>query len=237
MDYQLDKALKFDKKESWYWNLHEYGADLIGNHIYLMPTDNRANGNEDADTPDGIDWTTANRFVKNLNACMRANPEEPILIHMKTNGGDCDEGWAIFDAIRSCPAPVTILNYSSARSMSSLIFLAGNKRVMMPHSYFMFHQGTMDIGGTYKTVTSYVDFERRVGLPAMLDVYVEAMSTQGIFSGESEKKIRSWIKGQMDRKEEVFLTASETVEYGLADEIFKGNWASLTEYTHEQLDR
>jgi ATP-dependent protease ClpP protease subunit len=42
--------------------------------------------------------------------------------------------------------------------MSSLIFLAADKRVMMPHSTFMFHDGTMAQEGTVKQF--YTEYEQ-----------------------------------------------------------------------------
>lgn len=152
-------------------------------------------------------------------------------------GGDWVEGMAIYDAIRSFPWPVTILNYSHARSMSSLIFQAGNKRVMMPNSYFMFHDGTTGVEGTVKQVRSMVKFEKKVADKTMLDIYVKAMKDGGSMANKSNIYIRKWLRNRMDKEEDVYLTAKEAVELGLADEIFNADWSKLTNYTTEQLER
>jgi ATP-dependent protease ClpP protease subunit len=177
----------------------------------------------------GIDYVIAKRFIKNLNLCMRVSPDKPIVIHMKTCGGDWNEGMAIYDAIRSCPSPVIILNYTHARSMSSIILQAADKRVMMPHSYFMIHDGTYGIEGTYKGVMSNLEFDKR-SEKVMLDIYAEKMAEKGKFQGQDVTKIKKWLRSEMDKKEDVFFTAEEAVAFGFADEIFNYNWSDLTKY-------
>lgn len=235
-DYKLDQKVSVDKKDSWVYNLHEYGLDLIGNHIYLFPRAERATGNEEDPISPGVEYAMAGQFIKNLNACMRVHPEDPIVIHMKTDGGYWEEGMAIYDAIKACPSPVTILNYSTARSMSSIIFSAANKRVMMPHSIFMYHMGTMGMYGTVKSFISFAEFEKKAQ-KQMIEVYTEVMQRQGLFAGKPKKEIKEFLQSQMDKKEEVYLGAQEAVSYGFADEIFKYDWTTLTQYTDEQLDR
>lgn len=180
----------------------------------------------------GVEYILANRFIRNLNLCMRVNQDKPILIHMKTCGGDWHEGMAIYDAIKSCPNPITILNYTHARSMSSIIFQAANKRIMMPHSIFMFHDGTLALDGTVKQVYSSVEQSKQTD-KIMLDIYAQAMRRTGAKIGVSKK----WLRTQMDKKEDVFLSAAEAVKYGFADGIFENNWTTLIEYTEEQLER
>lgn len=217
--------------------VHDYDVDVQSNHIYLFGIQDyiAGTGGFHDDEP-GVEYVMANRFIRNLNICMRVNPERPVLIHMKTCGGDWTEGMAIHNAIKSCPYPVTILSYTHARSMSSLIFQAANKRVMMPDSYFMYHDGTLGVDGTVKQVESAVDFNR-ASSDRMLEIYIQSMSKNGKFKGKPTKQIRDFLIHQMDKKEDVYLDSKTTVEHGLADEIFNYNWAKLTEYSEEQLSR
>ena len=39
------------------------------------------------------------------------------------------------------------------------------------------------------------------------------------------------------KKDETYLTAKQAVEWGFADEIFDGDWKSLTKYTNQQRQR
>ena len=71
----------------------------------------------------------------------------------------------------------------------------------------------------------------------MLDIYALRMKQQGKYKSWSFKRIREMLSTEMDKKEDVYLTAKETVEWGLADEIFYGDWAGLETYTKEQIGR
>jgi ATP-dependent protease ClpP protease subunit len=235
-NYKLDQKIRAKKTEDIVRTLHEFDVDLQSNHIYLMSTEFYSFGAEDPISEPGIDFTIANRFIRNLNLCMRVNHDKSILVHMKTCGGDWEEGMAIYDIIKSCPMPITILNYTHARSMSSIIFQAANKRVMMPNSSFMFHDGTFEIGGTVKSVNSTVDFYK-LSTETMSNIYLTSVRESEKFKGKTDAQIKKWLRDQMDKKEDVYLTAKETVEYGFADEIFDFNWANLTDYTDKQLSR
>lgn len=219
--------------------VHDDDLNLEDHAIYLMCTDSRSNGNETPDGEPGVDWTMANRFIRNLQTLQTHNPKKDILIHMNTCGGDVVQGFAIYDAIRACPNHVTIINYSHARSMSSLIFLAANKRIMMPHSYYMIHDGTMNVNGTVKSVNSYVEFEKRVYKKYMMEIYIDVLREQGRYKGRSFKWIWDMLQGHMDRKEELYLTAKEAVSWGFADSVWEDHtdWSRVRRYTKKQKDR
>jgi ATP-dependent protease ClpP protease subunit len=71
----------------------------------------------------------------------------------------------------------------------------------------------------------------------MMDIYAYRMKQQGKFKSWSIKRIKEMLRDRMDKKGDVYLTAKDTVEWGLADEIFNGDWANLATYTTEQLER
>ena len=60
-----------------------------------------------------------------------------------------------------------------------------------------------------------------------LDVYINAMKEGGKFEKWSEKRIDSMLRKKMKEKTEVYLTAEEAVQWGLADSIFDGDWGTL----------
>jgi len=227
MSYKLDHKLKVANIDLMF-HLHEYDIDLKSNHIYLMGVD-RGYESIVGDQEPGIEYVIAKRFIKNINMCMRVNPGKPIIIHMKTCGGYWEEGMAIYDAIKSCPSKVTILNYTHARSMSSIIFQAADKRVMMPNSYFMIHDGTWGLDGTVKQVRSNLEFDKRTEV-TMLNIYAGMMNEKGEFKDRGISKIKKWLRYQMDKKEDVFFIPERTIELGLADEIFNNDWSSLSKY-------
>lgn len=236
--HQLDQPINY-KADDHLDQIHTNAIDVKANHLYLHG-DLEYVGHIDSEGEPGVEYAMAAKFIKNINILMRKNPNQPILIHQLTCGGDWSFGMAIYDAIKSCPVPITILNYTEARSMSSIIFQAANKRVMMPNSTFMFHRGFLGIEGTVTQVESAVNFNKLAD-DVMLDIYIDSMKRFGKFSKKSREWIKEWLKSQMDKKEDVYLTAKQAVEFGFADEIFGGNgkydWSKLVEFTDEQLMR
>lgn len=205
--------------------IHDYDLDYQSREIYLVGREDYLTAMDEGNVEPGVDFAMANRFIKNLNLLQNSS-SDPILLNLKSCGGDWLEGIAIYQAILACPCHVTILNYASARSMSSIIFLAGDKRVMMPYSQYMFHMGTEGFEGTgtqYETEYEQFQLTKR----QMLDIYVEKLRESEPFRGESDGKIRQWLTRKMRAKEEVYLTAEEAVEYNFADEIFDLDWSKL----------
>lgn len=194
--------------------IHSYGIDIIGNEIYLDGSEHYG----DTDEP-GVEFTMANRFIRNLNILQR-NSDESITIHMKTCGGDVMEGLAIYDSIKECKNPVSIINYTHARSMSSMIMQAADYRYMMPHSVFMFHMGSMAMAGTVKQFFTEAD-ELKKSNEHMFNIYIDTMKKNGIMKNKTRKQIKDWLIAQMDSKEEVYLNAKDAIKYGFADEIWK----------------
>lgn len=209
--------------------VHDWNLDPWGNALFLVGEPNAANDDLDRVEP-GVEFQMANRFIKNLRFLSTRNPNHPILVHMKSSGGFDSEGMAIYDAIVACPNKVTILSYSHARSMTSIILQAADKRVLMPHSYFLFHWGTSAYEGNYKSVQSAAEFDRR-STEKMLDIYVASLKHRsGKFSRWAPEKIREKLIEEMNKKEDVYLTAQEAVRWGFADAVFDGKWHNLTKY-------
>ena len=229
----IDKMIKRPSDDEIY-HIQEYSLDIKANHIYLFGEEDYILPDSDGGEP-GVEFAMANKFIKNLNILMRSS-RDPILIHMKTCGGDWAEGMAIYDAIKSCPNRIVILNYTHARSMSSLILCAADKRVMMPNSTFMFHDGTFALDGTVKQAFTEIE-ELQKSNDVMYDIYIDKMKEKGKLKRRSRKAIKEWLKSMMDKKEEVYFTAKDAVKYGFADFVFgEGghyNWSTLMDYEDE----
>jgi ATP-dependent protease ClpP protease subunit len=221
-----------DKKHEMLGYVQESDINPDFNQIYLFGRENADQEMENGEP--GVEYKLANRFIKNIHYLSGRDSKKPILIHMKTCGGYVEEGMAIYDAILSVPNPVTIINYTHARSMSSIILQAANKRIMMPHSYFMFHEGDNSVSGTYKQVNHIVDFFKRFS-DTMCTIYAERMKhTPGSkYRTWTISRIKDHLVSEMNQKEDVFLTAQEAIEWGFADEIFT-DYQNAFNYTKQQ---
>lgn len=195
--------------------IHVHNIDVKANHVYLFSDERYAEG--EGYEP-GVEFAMANTFVRNLNLLMRKS-SEPILVHMKLCGGFVDQGLAIYDLLKACPNRVTVLAYTDASSMSSIILQGADRRVMMPHAKYMLHGGGAVLDGTTKQVLTGAE-ELLKSDQDMIDIYVQAMKRTGCYRNRSKKFIAGWLRERMDAKEEVYLDAKEAVKYGLADEVF-----------------
>ena len=197
--------------------VHDFDIDIEKRDIFLF---GREEAYAEAVEP-GVDYRMANRFIKNLRI-LQAISDDPILIHMKTCGGDWEEGMAMYQAVRACPNHVTILNYTHARSMSSLIFLAADWRAMMPDSVFMFHDGTMVFDGTIRQMNTETT-QANEQTERMMGLYLDACEDSEVFKHLSRAAVKAKLRYQMDKKEEVYLSADEAVAWGFADMVFGGD--------------
>ena len=211
-------------------HVNNYGVDIEHREIFLFPREEYSYGAEEEMTEPGVEFSMANQFIKNLRLLSNMT-DEPILIHLKSCGGDWTEGLAIYQAIKACRNHITILNYMSARSMSSIIFCAGDYRAMLPYSDFMIHTGTMTFTGTGTQVETEYEQKQRAD-QIMYEIYLQHLRKSDKFEGWTDKKISNWLTNVMKDKEEVYFTAEECLEYNWADTIFGADgtydWDSLT---------
>jgi ATP-dependent Clp protease protease subunit len=198
--------------------IHDKWIDVENRQIWIHGVDTDPFYTEGSEP--GVEYMMATKVIKNLYVLLRYNPKAPIIVNLHTCGGDLVEGLAIYDAIKLMPYEVTMISYTHARSMSSIILQAADKRLMLPHSYFMFHGGEQQASGTVKQVKSYVEFSK-IAERQILDIYGDRLQDKGKFKGKTKEYIRNQLKEHMDKKEEVYLTAEEAVEWGFADGILK----------------
>lgn len=204
---------------------HHFNIDLRQRELFITGEDGL--GDDEGNEP-GVEFTMSARLMRNLRLLSRE--DKPILIHMKTNGGDWYEGMAMYDMIKTCPCQITILNYTHARSMSSIILQAADRRIMMPNSEFMFHQGTYAVSAELQTVVSNLNWYYKKSENLMLQIYVDAMtqSSHSSWYKKSPASAKKWLIDQMKDKTDVYMSAEDAVKAGFADSIFDGDWAKLT---------
>jgi len=215
------------KKDDYYYeNLHWHGLDEENFEIYIGGEEYT---NVHGDYDPGVEYLMSNRLIRNMRAMgVRAlKADKPILIHMKTCGGYWEEGMAIYHAIKACPVKVIILSYTHARSMSSIILQAADKRVLMPDSVFMIHWGSESIDGESKTVNNTMDFYRHVYKidDRMLNCYVDRIALARPDTDKTKLK-RKLIKA-IETHNDKYYTAEQAVAEGFADEVFDYDWEKL----------
>lgn len=167
----------------------------------------------------GIEFMMATKTIKNLYILKAESRKKPVTIHLHTGGGFVGEGLAIYDVVKMMPYKVTMISYTQASSMSGFILQAADTRLLLPHSHFMFHDGEDSPSGTLKQVKARVklsDMQEN----QLTEIYIDSLKNRGsMFSKWSTKRIRKKLRDEMDKKEDVYLSAAEAVDWGFADDI------------------
>lgn len=195
------------KRKDTISDIQEFNIDIEKREIWLHGHYSEEN--------EGVEYKMATKFEKNLRFLDTIN-NEPILIHMHSDGGSWYDGLGIYDAIKACKSQTTILVYSHATSMSGILLQAANYRVMMPLAFFMLHHGTFgieahDANNLKSNVTKMLS-----DMELMVNLYLDRCKDAPKFEGMKPGKIKKILTDKMQQKGEWYLNAREAVEMGLA---------------------
>ena len=132
---------------------------------------------------------------------------KPINFYINSPGGSVTAGMSIYDTMQFIHSPIHTTVMGIAASMGSFLAMAGakGKRVVLPHARHMIHQPS---GGT-QGMASDVEIqykELQYWKETLTDLYVK-------HTGQDKDKIAN----DMDR--DFYMSAEESVKYGLADTI------------------
>ncbi len=201
--------------------VHWFNVDYPSRTIWLTGRDDRGVGDMETLGDPGVEYSMANQFLRNI-ALLEGQSHGPVVINMKTAGGDVAEGMAIYDAIAASPCPITIYAYAHARSMSSIILQAADLRVLMPNTFVMLHWGDIEVAGDARRAMAFVEWEKRVGIPTMMHIYSQRMSrTVGSKWFGEYAEAHTAVDAAIAREGDFYLTAAEAVTWGLADEVLE----------------
>ena len=127
---------------------------------------------------------------------------DTINVHINSYGGDVSEGLAIY---REHKAQIVTICDGFACSAASVVFMAGDRRVMQPASLLMIHNAwTVAMGNAAQLRKTADDIE------TITQASVEAYKKVATISEEE-------IKALMDA--ETWILPKDAVEYGFATEI------------------
>lgn len=156
-----------------------------------------------------VDEDMANHLVASLLLLESQNDKSPIFMYVNSPGGAIVHGMAIYDTMQLIKSPVHTIVFGQACSMGSFLAQAGEKgfRKILPHARTMIHQPSGGASGMQSDIE--IQYKEITKMKQMLtELYVQH-NTKGKTYEEFER--------DMDR--DTFLSAEETVAYGLADEV------------------
>ena len=209
----MHKRRTISQRSELIYDIHNFGLNADTRELFLHP-----DCNIDGDDAE-VDHRMAANLIKNIRFLDSQN-NKPIIIHMCTFGGSWEYGLAIYDSIKASMSVVYIVSYACARSMSSIILQAGDYRILSPNTYFMIHDGIDGYEGTNKGLISYAK-QAQISYEYMLDIYMDRCKSGSYFIEKdmSDLQIRNFLKKQINKNQEWYLSPQEAMQYGFADYI------------------
>lgn len=137
------------------------------------------------------------------------DPDKDIFMYINSGGGEVTAGMAIFDTMNFIKPDVSTIVTGQACSMGSLLATAGSagKRIMLPNARHMIHQPSGGASGMASDIQIQAREIQKIK-ESLTNIYVKHNSAGKTYQ-EFEK--------DMDR--DTFMSAEESVAYGLADKI------------------
>jgi ATP-dependent protease ClpP protease subunit len=149
-----------------------------------------------------IGWeVTANEFVKDM-AMLEA---DHINVHVNSPGGDVFDGIAIYNSLRMHSATVTIYVDALAASAASFIAQAGDEVIMLRNAEMMIHDASALAWGNEEVMLDVAGLLSRIS-NNIADIYAQR-------AGGTLEDWRAIMKAEM------WYTAQEAVDAGLADSV------------------
>lgn len=158
---------------------------------------------------DEVSDESAADIVRKLLYLDMLDHKKEITLYMSTPGGSISAGMSIYDTMKLIKAPIKVVVIGIAMSMGSILLSAASKgkRFLFPSARVMIHQPLImgEMRGT------------------AVDIHIQAKELERM--RQELNKILADASGQpiekiaQDTDRDFFLTAQETIDYGLADEI------------------
>ena len=137
------------------------------------------------------------------------NPKKEISMYINSPGGVVTSGMAIYDTMQFIRPAVSTLCFGQAASMGSLLLTAGEKdmRFVLPNARIMLHQPSGGFQGQASDIERHaqdiIKLKRRLN-----EIYVKHTGRD-----------YDTIERTLDRDH--FMTATESLEFGLIDKVLK----------------
>tara|TARA_B100001057_G_scaffold263766_1_gene263923 strand:+ start:400 stop:984 length:585 start_codon:yes stop_codon:yes gene_type:complete len=181
------------EKESRGERSYDIYSRLLKDRIIMLDTD--------------VNSTSASLIVAQMLFLESSSPGKPINFYINSPGGSVTAGMSIYDTMQFIKSPVHTTVMGIAASMGSFLAMAGQKgkRAILPHARHMIHQPSGGASGQASDVEIRYK-ELQYWKETLTDLYVKHIGLD-----------RDKVAKDMDR--DFFMSAKESIDYGLADFI------------------
>jgi ATP-dependent Clp protease protease subunit len=151
----------------------------------------------------------ANLIVAQLLFLESENPDKDIHLYINSPGGSVTAGMAIYDTMQFIKCDVSTMCIGQAASMGALLLAGGaaGKRYALPHSRVMIHQ---PLGG-FQGQASDIEIHAK----EILQIRERLNNILANHTSQPLEKI------QQDTDRDNFMSAKDSMEYGLIDKVLE----------------
>ena len=154
-----------------------------------------------------IDDQVANLIVAQMIHLESEDPDKDINIYINSPGGSVYAGLAIYDTMQFIKPDVQTICVGIAMSMGALLLAGGakGKRMALPNSKIMIHQGSAGFRGT----------------PADIEIHAREVLalTRRMAEILSKHTGQTYEKVSKDTERDYFMSSEEAREYGIIDRV------------------
>lgn len=175
------------------------GLGLLKNHTHMITGDI-----DDESIDKAIRWL----LYENLTG---ENTGKTLTLYINSTGGSLTDAFALIDVMRNSPFVVRTIGIGNVMSAAFMIFAAGDKghRFISKNTSSMCHQFTDSVDSKYHDIKAAMKESEYLN-ERMIKVLLET-------TGLPRAKIKSKLLGPSD----IYLSAEEMIEFGVADHILE----------------
>jgi ATP-dependent Clp protease protease subunit len=149
--------------------------------------------------------------LNEANTALEPDKRKPIEFYISTYGGNADDMFSLYDVMRDVEETTEIHTVGSGKVMSAgvLLLAAGTKgkRRIGKNCRVMIHSVIAGSHGSFHSLLNEIE-----AVEHLQQMYVDALV-------EETKMTKKQLKKMLERKVNVYLSAEEAVELGIADII------------------
>jgi len=173
------------------------GLGLLKNHTHFIMGEI-----DDENVEKAIRWL----LYENMD---NSNPDKILTIYINSTGGSLTDAFGLIDVMQNSNFVVRTIGIGNIMSSAFLIFAAGDKgeRYVAKNTSIMCHQFTESIDEKYHDIKAALRETENCN-KRMVDILTEA-------TGLAPNRVKAKLLPPSD----VYMTAEELLEYGVADHI------------------
>lgn len=169
------------------------GVKLLENNVHFLVGEIT-----DENISDCIKWIVFENFD---------SKDKTLSLYINSTGGDLYSTFALIDVMRNSQHPIRTIALGAAMSAAFLIFASGHERHVGKNTSLMCHQFSDSTEGKYHDIKATMK-DNELSNTKMVEILREATGLAP-----------SVVKKKLLPASDVYLTAEEAVELGIADQI------------------